>query len=128
MHIFTPQAILSDIPEQTQLKDEVIKLATKRGYQVARKLHGKLQSMTFQIRVPSATLLYSNLSRQKNFFYISVADTTYLQLINKIGWLSLDLKNLYKTAFEVEELKAVEVAYKEYHSFEISSDSPTHSC
>ena len=51
------------------------------------------------------------------------------QLINKIGLLSPDLKNdiaLYKAAFEVEELKAVEVAFKEYHSVEISSDGPTH--
>ena len=58
---------------------------------------------------------------------ISVADTTYL--INEIVLLSPDLKNdvvLYKAAFEVEELKAVEVAYKEYHSVEISSDGPIH--
>ena len=51
------------------------------------------------------------------------------QLINKIGLLSSDLKNdaaLYKAAFEVEELKAVEVAFKEYHTVKISSDDPTH--
>ena len=50
------------------------------------------------------------------------------QLINKIGLLSPELKNdvtLYKAAFEVEELKAAKVAFKEYHTVEISSDGPT---
>lgn len=47
------------------------------------------------------------------------------QLINKIRLISSDLKNdmaLYKAACEVEKLKAVEVAYKDHHSVEISSD------
>ena len=79
--------------------------------------------MTFQIRIPSVTLLCSTLSRQCGRHYLP------FQLIDKIGLFSPDIKNdvaLYKAAFEVEELKAAEVAFKEYHTVEISRDGPAH--
>ena len=123
---FAPQAILDGKSERKELKQVVIELL---------KEDIKLPENCMEKYDFPSTGSFSNAFVQQLFkvieFLLDFRGKHHLpfQLINKIGLLSPNLKNdvaLYKAAFEVEELKAVEMAYKKYDSIEISSDGPTH--
>ena len=123
---FAPQAILDGKSERKELKQVVIELL-KEDIKLPENCMEKYD-------FPSTGFLSNAFVQQlvnAIEFLLHFRGRHHLpfQLINKIGLLSQELKNdmaLYKAAFEVEGLKAVEVAYKKYDSVEISSDGPTH--
>ncbi|MCG8623110.1 MAG: hypothetical protein MJE68_14090, partial [Proteobacteria bacterium] len=100
MAMFAPQAILSDIQERLQLKEEILKLV-KEDIKLPEKCVEKYQLGPLNIPFLQRHLIKAMI------FLSHFCGRHYLpfQLINKIGLLSSDLKNdiaLYNAAFEVE--------------------------
>ena len=120
--IFAPQPILDEKTERKKLKKEVLKLL--RDIKLPENCTEKYELGPF-----NDTFLQQLVKAMEFLLHFRGRHHLPFQLIDKIGLLSPELKKdiaLYKAAFEVEELKAVEVAFKEYHTVEISSDGSTH--
>ena len=119
---YAPQPILAENSEQIKLKKEILKLL--EDIKLPENFTAKYEFG------PITGIFVEHLIKAMEFLLLFRSRHCLpFQLINKIGLLSPELKNdiaLYNAAFEVEELKAVEVTFKEYHTVEISSDGPTH--
>ena len=109
---YAPQPILDENSERIKLKKEILKLL--EDIKLPENFTAKYEFSPF-----TDTFVQHLVKAMEFLLLFRGRHCLPFQLINKIGLLSPELKKdiaLYNAAFEVEELKAVEVALKEYHT------------